>query len=324
MVVLERRYRVLVDVEVELSAITEPDELSNRKKARSLTPLRGAFADERDSLAAQQRLLNALLQDPSALNTWLRREIVSHVLGSGLERFCIDTVEEELLRPVLACLPPPDREVFEVAVEVDEFCEFADLFLDATSAKLVDIVVTEGYSGCGGSTRALALRTYRVVIDVEATIRGIDEPEAEARWHTLQESCDWEFEITPDQFARLQRSLLTTLQTCEDELDLWLKQEVLREILDYGYEQSLEEPSDGEIFGPVISRLDPADRVHFEALLGDDTFYDHARAFHRALRVSTREVSVAALPKTSGARWQAADLPSPGPVTQPIPRWRTN
>jgi hypothetical protein len=301
---LERRYRVLADVVVGVWALPELDGIEPTGRPTFRDRQSDAAVAARDDLAAQKRLLKALVRDRCALDAWLGREAVRHVLDAGLDRFRIDAAEEDLLAPVIASLPPPDREFFEEAVAIDEFCEWFDPFLNAVSANLVGVSVAERPRPLAKSNHALALKEYRVWIDVTVEVGAIDEADAQRTWQLLHERCGCEPEVTADRFVHLQSSLLSALRGCEGVLDLWLKQEVFRELVDYGDEPSLAEPDDRNILGPVIASLAPPDRARFEFLLQDGTLYEGARAFYRAVGASTREVSIAELPMRLAGRWR--------------------
>jgi hypothetical protein len=300
MIELSRRYRVVADVVVSVRPIdagkvsgTAPD-----PQCRTRRPVR--FRPKQ--LEVQQRLLDALVGEESALDAWLQREAVRHVVDSGLEEFQIRTPEEELLLGVIADLPAPDRRYFEAAIQKDVFCEWADPFLDATSAFIVSVTVLEGAGAAQMAPGALAVRAYRVILEAKVQISAISASDAADRWGWIMRRCPVRPKVSPKRFARLQQSLLQALLRCDSVLDHWLKKEVISEIAEYGEVPLVSEPSDGAILHPVLALLSPADRRYFEEALADDVFPERADLLARAIRAETQVVRLAEVRAATPAR----------------------
>ncbi len=129
-----KRYRVIIDFDVEISDITSDEiERATRERNAGLSGDEGWSAEERpvpseSDMAALRELQKTLIDDPAMLDIWLKHQVFADVLAESLQDFPYQFNEEEFLKPLIERLSPRARHRLREAMARDEVVEELEPF----------------------------------------------------------------------------------------------------------------------------------------------------------------------------------------------------
>jgi len=143
---LKRRYRVVLDYEVDVEELTL-DWVKARYHDQVRRSIDMGFLDVLEDLSEpsaeqteDQRILQkALLASGETLETWLRDEVASELEACGLDGITRTESPEVTLRQIIESLPPRQRHRFRESVARDSLYEDAEDFIESFRVELTDV-----------------------------------------------------------------------------------------------------------------------------------------------------------------------------------------
>jgi hypothetical protein len=94
-----------------------------------------------ESIAEQRALRRVLLENPVALDKWMRRELLIQLAEHGVEEAEPKDSESEILRPVIERLPAVLRHRYREAAARGELYDVAPEFFESFNVEIRDLKV---------------------------------------------------------------------------------------------------------------------------------------------------------------------------------------
>ena len=279
--VIRREFTVYLDVVTRLGPINDAE-----------TESRWSFCDKGCFLfpgmsviefaRSEQRLLEGLLNDPLALDALLKGDALCFAAyACELDELPTARPHLQILAPVIARMPHPDRAFLQDALDRDELYECAGPLQCATETSVTSMsaIVMPPPDRWVPNAAAVAERRYRVAIGVRSGLSPVSKRYLREVLTELKRTTT--LSVSPEVYAQIQERLRETLIADEAVLRAWLERDALRAIADCGAEKFLE-GGEMEALAPVIAALDEPERAHFEHAMAQDALYDCASGLFEA------------------------------------------
>jgi hypothetical protein len=137
---LTKRYRVIIDVDVDVMDITA-EQIEQQNAERETRARESGWFDDVElpappafDLAPLQDLQQRLLSEPAMLDEWLKHEVFAELLAGTLEDFVYEFKEEEFLKKIVERLPPRSRHRLREAIARDTTVEELEPFWNSFKA----------------------------------------------------------------------------------------------------------------------------------------------------------------------------------------------
>ncbi|MEO5510737.1 MAG: hypothetical protein ABIV28_06595 [Longimicrobiales bacterium] len=145
---MRNRYRVVLECEVETVDMTPERMLELQEEReqhlRECESCRLAGPEEPasdESIAEQRALRRVLLENPVALDKWMRRELLIQLAEHGVDEAEPKDSESDILRPVIERLPAVLRHRYREAAARGELYDVAPEFFESFNVEIRDLKV---------------------------------------------------------------------------------------------------------------------------------------------------------------------------------------
>jgi hypothetical protein len=145
---LKKRYRVVIDFDVEISDITA-EQIARGARDRGATAADEVWAQTHRTppseadLAALRELQQSLLDDAPRLDLWIKHEVFADLLDESLQEFTYEFDEHEFLKPLIERLSPRARHRLREAMAREEVVEELEPFWSSFQPTAKAVRITE-------------------------------------------------------------------------------------------------------------------------------------------------------------------------------------